>query len=103
MKGRRAFWGALLALLASSVLVVSSAPQARPGRPRPGLPTRGGSAMSDEAKPGLVFRLSDGEDDAKAIPRPALAPASVLDEAATRRLLGRLPPLEAAPQEAQPF
>jgi uncharacterized protein YfaS (alpha-2-macroglobulin family) len=57
----------------------------------------------NEAPSGLAFRLSEGGDEAGPAVRPTVASAIPLDEAATNRLLDRLPALESPPEDEQPF
>ena len=60
---RRPLLVMILALATGVVYAVGSSSQSKASRP---VPHRGGDAMASEAKAGLVFRLSEGQDEGQA-------------------------------------
>jgi alpha-2-macroglobulin len=103
MTRRQVFIATTLSLAAGVFHGVGSAPQVRLGRRGAPVTHRGTDPMANEARPGLVFRLSEGQDEAQPQARSPVAPAVLLDEAGTKRLLERLPAIEAPPEDEQAF
>src|SRR5262245_10476956 len=76
-------------------------------RPRPvgiRVPVRGGETMSDDdAKKGLVFRLSEGGEETAPVTAARVAEARPLSEAEARSVLERLPELKTGDDDRRDF